>query len=117
MDALPLVAVAAAVAFLVGLTLFRRTGKISRDEAHRLVKEGAKLVDVRSKAEFTSLHLPGAINVPLADLTGRGTKLGPKDAPVVLYCASGSRSALGRSMLRSHGYTKVFNLGAMDRWN
>jgi phage shock protein E len=112
-----LLIIAAMAALVVGFFLLRGRGTLSKEEAHRLVEAGAKLVDVRSKAEFTALHLPGAINIPLADLRGRGSKLGPKDAPVVLYCASGSRSALGRSMLKGEGYTRVFNLGAMARWN
>jgi phage shock protein E len=100
------------VAFLV----FKRLGQVSRDEAHRLVKEGAKLVDVRSPMEFTSGHLPGAINVPLPELGARAQKLGPKDKPVVLYCASGTRSAMARSTLKGLGFTQVFNLGSMGRW-
>ncbi|MBL8923543.1 MAG: rhodanese-like domain-containing protein [Myxococcaceae bacterium] len=100
------------VAFLV----FKRLGQVSRDEAHRLVKEGAKLVDVRSAMEFTSGHIPGAINVPLQELGSRAQKLGPKDKPVVLYCASGTRSAMARSTLKGLGFTQVFNLGSMGRW-
>jgi len=117
MDLQTLLTFGAMAAIVAGFTLYRRVGTLSREEAHRLVKEGAKLVDVRSKAEFTALHLPGAINIPLPELSGRDAKLGAKNAPVVLYCASGSRSALGRSMLKGKGFTQVFNLGAMSRWN
>jgi rhodanese-related sulfurtransferase len=44
------------------------------------------------------------------------TKLGAKDKPVVLYCASGTRSSMARSVLKGQGFTQVFNLGAMSRW-
>ncbi|MBM4781845.1 MAG: rhodanese-like domain-containing protein [Archangiaceae bacterium] len=81
-----------------------------------MVKEGAKLVDVRSPGEFSSGHLPGAINVPLQELGAQVKKLGEKDKPVVLYCASGTRSAMACSTLKGLGFTQVFNLGSMGRW-
>ena len=104
------------LALVVAFLVFKRLGQISRDDAHRLVKDGAKLVDVRSVAEFSSGHLPGALNVPLGELAGHVAKLSAKDKPVVLYCASGTRSALARSQLKSLGFTQVFNLGSMGRW-
>lgn len=104
------------VAVVVAFLLFKRLGQVSRADAHRLVKEGAKLVDVRSPMEFSSGHLPGAVNVPLQELGAKAQALGAKDKPLVLYCASGTRSAIARSTLRGLGYTQVFNLGGMGRW-
>jgi|JI10StandDraft_1071094.scaffolds.fasta_scaffold861905_2 phage shock protein E len=104
------------VGVVVAFLLFKRMGQVSRDDAHRMVKEGAKLVDVRSPGEFSSGHLPGAINVPLQELGAQAKKLGEKDKPVVLYCASGTRSAMARSTLKGLGFTQVFNLGSMGRW-
>ena len=71
---------------------------------------------MRSPGEFSSGHLPGAINVPLQDLGAQVKKLGEKDKPVVLYCASGTRSAMARATLKGMGFTQVFNLGSMRRW-
>ena len=104
------------VGLIAGFLLFKRVGQVGRDEAHKLVKDGAALVDVRSPAEFSSGHLPGAINIPVGDLGGQVKKLGKKDGPIVLYCASGTRSMMARSTLKGLGYTKVFNLGPMSRW-
>lgn len=104
------------VGLVVAFLVFKRLGQIGRDDAHRLVKDGAKLIDVRSVAEFSSGHLPGAVNVPLGELGSQVKKLGPKDKPLVLYCASGTRSAMARSQLKSLGFTQVFNLGSMGRW-
>ncbi|MBK7861609.1 MAG: rhodanese-like domain-containing protein [Archangiaceae bacterium] len=103
------------VALVALFLLFKRLTQVSPDEARRLVKEGARLIDVRSAAEFASGHLPGAINVPVQELSARLDKLGPKDEPKVVYCASGTRSAVARSMLKGHGFARVFNLGAMSR--
>lgn len=101
---------------LVALMVFKRLGQISPAKARELVQSGAKLVDVRSAAEFASGHLPGAVNVPVGELGARIKSLGEKDQPVIVYCASGSRSALARSVLKGQGFAQVFNLGAMSRW-
>lgn len=103
-------------AIFFGLMAFKRLGQISGDKAKELVKQGAKLVDVRSPGEFSSGHLPGAVNIPVGDLGARAASLGAKDAPVVVYCASGTRSAMARSVLKGQGFAQVFNLGSMGRW-
>ncbi|MFZ5479737.1 MAG: rhodanese-like domain-containing protein [Myxococcota bacterium] len=94
----------------------RFAGKTSSDEAHRLVAEGARLVDVRSTGEFASRHLDGALNIPVDQIDRRAGELGPKEKPVVLYCASGARSARAASVLKARGFTEVYDLGAMGRW-
>lgn len=75
-----------------------------------LKNSGATLVDVRSAAEFAGGSAPGTINIPLQEL---GSRLGeiPKSAPVVLCCASGTRSGMAKMMLKKNGYEKVFNIG------
>jgi rhodanese-related sulfurtransferase len=104
------------VGVIVAFLVVKQLGQVKPAAAHRLVKEGAKLIDVRSPGEFSSGHLPGAINVPLQDLGAQVKKLGEKDQPVVLYCASGTRSAMARATLKGMGFTQVFNLGSMRRW-
>ena len=104
------------VALVVAFLLFKRLGQMKPEDAHRLVKEGAKLIDVRSPGEFSSGHLPGAVNIPLHEVGAKASKLGAKDKPVVLYCASGARSAVARSVLKGRGHTQVHNLGPMSRW-
>ncbi len=110
------------IALLVALMLvvwmfLQRRGGIAPAEARRLVKEeGARLLDVRSAGEFASGHLEGAKNVPVHELADRLGELGPKDGSVVVYCASGARSASATKLLRSAGFAKVANLGAMSRW-
>jgi phage shock protein E len=101
----------AVAALFAGLWVLRRLGQVDRAEAHRLVDSGARLIDVRTPEEFEGGHLSAAKNVPLRDLTNRLTELEPKGAPVVLYCASGTRSILKRS-----GFTAVYDLGSMRRW-
>lgn len=75
-----------------------------------LRQQGATLVDVRSDAEFAGGSAPGTVNIPLPELGRRLNEI-PKNAPVVLCCASGTRSGMARMMLKKHGYTQVFNVG------
>ncbi len=75
-----------------------------------LKAQGATLVDVRSAAEFASGSAPGSVNIPLPELGTRLKEI-PATAPVVLCCASGTRSGMARMMLRKNGYQQVFNIG------
>lgn len=75
-----------------------------------LVRNGAALVDVRSAAEFAGANAPGSVNIPLGELTSRLKEI-PTSAPVVLCCASGTRSGMAKMMLKKNGYQQVFNIG------
>jgi len=76
-----------------------------------LVKEGAVIVDVRSRGEFDSGHIKGAINIPVDQLRNNLNKLKDKNKPIITCCASGMRSAAAKSAVLASGYTKVFNGG------
>ena len=76
-----------------------------------LRQRGATLVDVRSPAEFANGSAPGSINIPLQELPARAGEV-PSSAPVVVACASGSRSAMARRILMSKGYREVYNIGS-----
>jgi rhodanese-related sulfurtransferase len=80
-----------------------------------LRKNGATCVDVRSAGEFASGSAPGTINIPLQEL---GSRLGeiPKSAPVVLCCASGTRSAMAKLLLKKNGYQNVYNIGTWSKF-
>lgn len=116
MDQQTLISLAVFAAVVVGFSFFKRLGQVGTTEARTLVSSGAALVDVRSPGEFASVHLPGALNVPLDQLGAKASTLGAKDRAIVLYCASGTRSAMARSVLKGLGFTRVYNLGAMGRW-
>lgn len=104
------------MAGVMGFFWYMRRPSVSADEAHRMVADGALLVDVRSPGEFSGGHLPGARNVPVQELGRRLGELGKKDGAIVLYCASGMRSASAASTLKREGFTRVYNLGAMNNW-
>lgn len=90
---------------------------VSVDEALRLwqAKE-AILIDVRTPAEYRDGHIPGVVNIPLAEIEKRLGEI-PKDKKVVLICRTGNRSAQGTKFLRSKGFDNVFNsTGGMSTW-
>jgi phage shock protein E len=76
------------------------------------LKAGATLLDVRSEAEFRAGSYRGAVNVPLQALSSKLDRI-PKNRPVVVFCASGSRSAMAARMLRKAGYDDVSNAGGL----
>ena len=89
-------------------------GHVDGVQAKKLVADGARLIDVRSPDEYRAKHIEGAESAPVETLDGRD--LGSKDAEIVVYCASGRRSAGAASVLRAKGYTRVHDLGAMSNW-
>jgi phage shock protein E len=78
------------------------------------IKAGAKIIDVRTKGEFEDGAYPGAINIPLGVLPSKLDELGAKDKPIVLYCASGARSAQAARLLKQAGFADVVNAGGID---
>jgi rhodanese-related sulfurtransferase len=94
--------------------------RVIPEEAHELISgRDALLVDVRDAPELAGQgKLRGAVNVSRGMLEFRadpaGTVHNPefrKQRPVILYCASGGRSALAGKTLRDMGYAEVYNLG------
>lgn len=106
----------AAVVLAAIWMMFFRGSRLPAAEARRLVDEGALLVDVRTRPEFASEHLPGAKNVPVHELSARLGEMGDKSRPVVLYCRSGARSARAALLLRAAGFEQVHDLGSIRNW-
>ncbi len=79
-----------------------------------LKAKGALLVDVRSAGEFASANAPGTVNIPLGELGSRLADI-PKGAPVVVCCASGTRSGMAKMLLKKNGYPEVHNVGAWTK--
>lgn len=99
--------------------------RVSPDQAKAIVAKGnAVVVDVRDAPEVElSGKVAGAIHVSRGMLEFRADPESPyhdknfaKDKTLVLYCASGGRSALAGKLLKDMGYGQVFNLGAFKDW-
>jgi phage shock protein E len=76
-----------------------------------LVKQGAIVLDVRSKGEYASGHIKGAINISVDTLAANLKQLKDKNQPIITCCASGMRSASAKNILMANGYTKIYNGG------
>lgn len=88
--------------------LFSSGPKTDYSELH---KNGAVILDVRSKGEYKGGHIPGSRNIPLNTLNGNLKNIKSKDHPIITCCASGMRSATAKNILQSNGYTNVYNGG------
>jgi rhodanese-related sulfurtransferase len=77
--------------------------EVSRDEAQKLIEEGAQLVDVRAEHEWEVGHIAGATHLPLDELAERAGEI-DKDRAVVLYCRGGTRSTMATTALADAGY-------------
>jgi rhodanese-related sulfurtransferase len=97
---------------------------ISPKEAAALVEKGALVIDVRDLPELQEGgKIKGALNVSRGMLEFRADPKSPYHnsafelgKTIILYCASGGRSALAGTALKELGYTDVHNLGAFKDW-
>jgi len=80
--------------------------EVGREEARKLVDEGAQLIDVRADHEWEVGRIAGATHVPLPELPQRLSEI-DKDRPVVLYCRGGNRSSMATDALTEAGYEAV----------
>jgi phage shock protein E len=90
--------------------------------AHKLVAEGAVLVDVRTPEEYAARHIEGAVNVPVDDVASHPEQIrkltgGDVHKPIVVYCGSGKRAGRAKEALVSQGHDRVTNLGGIDDWD
>lgn len=77
--------------------------EVSRDEAQKLIDEGAQVIDVRTDHEWEAGRIAGATHLPLAELSERAGEI-DKERPVLLYCRGGNRSTMAATALADAGY-------------
>ncbi len=77
-----------------------------------LVKQGAIILDVRTKGEYSGGHIKGSINISVDKLSSNLKRLPDKQKPIITCCASGMRSSSAKSILKSNGYAQVYNGGS-----
>ncbi len=112
MDHTQLIIIAAIIIFFV----LKRLGQVNPQKARELKAAGAIVIDVRTTEEFAGGHVAGAINVPLDQLGERIEAVVPdRQQPILIYCLSGTRSALARRILLSKKYSDIHNLGSIYR--
>lgn len=71
------------------------------------------VIDVRSRQEYYDGHIPNSKNIPLETIEKIDLC---KDKPLYVYCYSGSRSSMAVRKLKQMGYSKVLNIGGINKW-
>ena len=93
--------------------------QITQDEA-KSIMDGDKpytLLDVRTKEEFDSEHIKGAILIPDYEINTRAEDiLTDKNALILVYCRTGRRSKNAANNLATLGYTNVKEFGGINDW-
>lgn len=114
------------IVFLVGLMILMNpvfasaavARNLSPGDAFTLVNKNDRLylLDVRTLGEYQQVRLKGASLIPIDQLVKRLAEV-PKDRPVLVYCAVGSRSAQVVNYLARRGYPELYNLyGGIYSW-
>ena len=92
-----------------------KSGKINCEQMDKIMeRDNAKLIDVRTKDEFEQGHLQGADNIP-AERIMQELLYVDKKTSIIVYCASGTRSAKAFDILKGAGYENIYDLGAMSK--
>ena len=78
----------------------------------QLMKEGAIIVDVRSKGEFSGGHIKKSVNIPVDSIGNQLHLLNDKNQHIITCCASGMRSGMAKGVLKGKGYKNVYNGGS-----
>ncbi len=82
---------------------------------HELIANGARLIDVRTPAEYSTGKPKGSTNIPLDILGEKIDEIKKMNHPIVLCCASGIRSGKASSMLKSKGI-EAYNGGGWNKF-
>ena len=111
---------------LVGAVVLAQSGGSDEDISRyrdpqnlaELVENGGRefiIVDVRTPMEYSSGHIPGAVNIDYRDIGSRPPEV-EKDTLVITYCRSGARASRAQATLEAMGFENVVNFGAAASW-
>ena len=121
-DNIFLIAVAFVSGALLVWPLLRRGAggpSVNTLEATQMInRQDALVLDVREQAEYAQSHILNSRGLPLSQLDARAGDIQKfKDKPVIVYCATGSRSSAAAAALRKRGFSNVVNLsGGFAAW-
>jgi rhodanese-related sulfurtransferase len=92
-----------------------RTPEVDVAQLAAALNQGAVVVDVRERGEYAQVHVPGAVLIPMGQLTARMSEL-DKTAPVYVVCATGNRSSAMTDLLRAAGFEAYSVSGDTQAW-
>jgi len=85
-------------------------------ESSDLARDGAQIVDVREQDEWDAGRIPGAVHIPMGELSQRAGELDPT-RPVVFQCLSGGRSLMAAQAFRGAGFDAYSMEGGLLAWD
>lgn len=95
------------IILVTGIILWKIGGYRSNQAMAEIIKVGNfQLIDVRSPGEYSMQSISGSVNIPISELNNRLAEV-KEDSPVIVYCASGTRSAMAKGILQAKGFTVV----------
>ncbi|MBQ1492074.1 MAG: rhodanese-like domain-containing protein [Blautia sp.] len=77
--------------------------------------EGAVLLDVRTRQEYRSGHIPGSVNIPLDEIEGAKGRY-VASTPLFVYCLRGTRSRRAVSLLKKMGFERAKSIGGITAY-
>ncbi|MEO5589600.1 MAG: rhodanese-like domain-containing protein [Gemmatimonadaceae bacterium] len=87
-----------------------RINEVSAADSVEALGKGTVFLDVREPSEYALGHVPGAVFLPRGNLETKVEAAVPRDSRVVIYCASGNRSALAADTMAQMGYSNVASM-------
>ncbi len=85
-------------------------------DLQEVIDAGAFLADVRTPAEFAQGHVNGSVNIPVDSITANLSFFKDKKN-IIVFCRSGNRSSMAKTILENHGFTNVINGGTWEQVN
>ena len=93
--------------------------QLTAEQAKARMDSGDEVIilDVRTPEEYAQGHIPGAVLLPVSNITSDALELLPdKSAEILVYCRSGNRSRQAANALVDMGYTAVYDFGGIGSW-
>ncbi len=90
---------------------------VTPEVAREKMEKGALLIDVRTEKEYREKHIKGSVLLSTFDIRDKIQSLVPdRNREIIVYCATGVRSRWAAELLAKLGYTRVYDLGGINRW-
>jgi rhodanese-related sulfurtransferase len=104
--------------FLTACSSAQQPEELSGEEAKQMIdSEDVTVLDVRTEEEYEQGHIADSLLIPLNDLESRLHEL-DKNQPYLVVCRTGNRSSQAADVLRSNGFTDVYNLqSGISAWS
>ena len=93
--------------------------QIMQEEAKMMMDtQEVVILDVREQDEYDSSHIPGAVLLPVGNISEETASavIPDKDSTVLVYCRSGKRSKTASAALVELGYTNIYDFGGINAW-